>query len=81
LLGIPAQAGIQIVVLDSRLRGNDENAKSRFDNAPGPGSRNAISKTSGGQLEKNFAEFKRGPRTNPAYMVQFASVFAQQDAT
>jgi hypothetical protein len=78
---IPAQAGIQIVALDSRLRGNDRNKNTGLYNASGDRSRNAISKSSGGQLEKNFAEFNRGPRTIPAYMVQSASVFAQQDAT
>jgi hypothetical protein len=30
---IPAQAGIQIATLDSRLRGNDGTPKSRFDTA------------------------------------------------
>jgi hypothetical protein len=33
LLVIPAQAGIQWRNLDSRLRGNDETPKSRFDKA------------------------------------------------
>jgi hypothetical protein len=34
LLVIPAQAGIQIATLDSRLRGNDGMAESDFDDAP-----------------------------------------------
>jgi transposase len=34
LLVIPAQAGILIATLDSRLRGNDETPRFKFDRAP-----------------------------------------------